>query len=124
MKPDESPLLHDVLADGRDVRSESLQAGLSALRDRRVSRRVSYALSLILLPLAIASMVLYRNVKPQSAPAVAQAARKIPGTEIRVLTDDQLLEFFKGRPVALVGPPGDQHLIVFDETVANHSRTE
>jgi hypothetical protein len=124
MKSEESRLLNDVLTEGRDVRSESLRAGLSALRGRRIRRRVFYATSLILLPLVITNVVLNRNVQPQSAPTVARAERKIPGTEIRVLTDDELLDFFKGRPVALIGPPGDQRLIVFGETVANHSRTE
>jgi hypothetical protein len=38
----------------------------------------------------------------------------IAGTTIRVLTDQELLDLFQGHPVALVGTPGKQKLIIFD----------
>jgi hypothetical protein len=36
-------------------------------------------------------------------------------TGVRLLTDEQLLAMFPGRPVALIGPAGDQRLVFLDE---------
>jgi len=42
----------------------------------------------------------------------------IAGTTIRVLTDQELLGLFQGHPLALVGTPGKQKLIISD--AVNH----
>lgn len=121
MTPDESRLLHDVVENGRTLRGDSLQAGLSALRWRRVRRRAFYGTSFVAVLFVVATLVLHREQGRSVAPVIAAVERTIPGTDIRVLNDEQLLDFFKGRPVALVGPPGEQRLIVFRETVTDQS---
>ena len=48
----------------------------------------------------------------------------IPGTNIRVLSDEELLAFFKGRPVGLVGPPENQRLVLFGDAVDVHDHPQ
>jgi hypothetical protein len=41
--------------------------------------------------------------------------KTIEGTPIRVIGDEELLALFQGRPVALLGEPGHQRLVLLDE---------
>jgi hypothetical protein len=116
---DNDELLADVLADDTDLRTSTLQAGLATVRRRRRARRVRTA-TLVLAPLlAIAALVFQRLHQPRPGPekilSAAQPAPTVEGTDIRILTDEELLALFKGRPVALIGSPGHQQLILFDE---------
>jgi hypothetical protein len=45
----------------------------------------------------------------------AQTEHSVERSAVHLLTDAELLDLFKGHPVALVGRPGKQTLIVFDE---------
>jgi hypothetical protein len=40
---------------------------------------------------------------------------------VKVLNDEELLALFPGRPVALIGPPGQQKLIFLDEPTSSNS---
>ncbi len=53
----------------------------------------------------------------EGLPSAGQVEEVIPGTSIRVLNDEQLLALFKDRPVALVGQPGNQRLLLLDEPI-------
>jgi len=52
-----------------------------------------------------------------TSPAAAPApiAKLIAGTPIRVINDEELLAVFQGRPIALLGEPGHQRLVLLDE---------
>jgi hypothetical protein len=109
--------LADVLGSRGDLREAALQAGLSALRRRRVRRNVARAVTLLLVPLLAAALIVhrtYQRVESEQPASIAHAEQTVPGTTIRVLTDEQLLDMFQGRPVALIGPPGDQRLLLLD----------
>ena len=109
-------LLADVM--GEELRTATLQQGLAALRRRRRRRRAGRALLFTLAPLAGAAALLVasrRDAAPPSGNSAVAAHRTIEGTSIRVLTDEELLALFKDRPVALIGPSGDQRLVLFDE---------
>ena len=111
-------LLTEVLAGESDVREASLQAGLSALRRRRVRRSTARAVTLLVPLLLAAGLIgLRMNRSPENEPRPARVSMEetIPGTRIHVLTDEQLLDLFKGRPVALIGPPGNQQLLLLDQ---------
>jgi hypothetical protein len=115
-------LLADVLAESQ-LKSTTLDLGLAEMRRVRRRRRAIRAVT-ICMPIILLVAVCIRQFSIKSALSDAAGERSpqleetIPGTSIRVVNDEQLLQLFKGRPVALVGPAGHQQLIVFDE-VAN-----
>jgi len=41
--------------------------------------------------------------------------QKVPGTNIRVVNDEELLAMFPDRPVALVGPPDKRQFVLLDQ---------
>ena len=98
-------------------RGATLESGLAALRKVRRRRMVWRAVP-VLIALVLASAIVERQLRHSVSKAPAQASRPakvMPGTDIRVLSDDELLAFFKGRPVGLVGPPENQRLVLFDQ---------
>ncbi len=122
----EQKLIDDLLSGEEDLRERTLHFGLAALQRKRLHRRAirvgtTVAVLLVLLvlvqvnrerPQAVARLN-PPNFKPQTiAPPAPPAV--IAGTTIRVLTDQELLDLFQGHPVALVGTPGKQKLIIFD----------
>jgi predicted TIM-barrel fold metal-dependent hydrolase len=112
-------LLADVMGSDEELRAATLQKGLMALRRRRRLRKVR-TLVLALAPLAGAAALIFARQWPhreiaQGPVRTAQTNRVIAGTAIGVLTDEELLALFKGRPVALIGSPGRQRLVLFDE---------
>jgi hypothetical protein len=121
-------LLADVLAENEPCRATILERGLAALRRARTRRRAA-RLILTVAPLLLLAAMLWQSQRgpaPRIAttpdistipPAPAQVAKTIEGTPIRVLSDEELLAFFKHRPVALLGGPGHQRLILFDEAL-------
>jgi hypothetical protein len=124
MPSDNDELLHAVLDSDDELRAKTLQAGLTALRRRRANRSVARAAMFVLAPmLAIVALSLAFNRSrsdsaTRSHSSSLVATRTIEGTAIRDLTDEELLAFFKGRPVALVGSPGHQQLVLFDQSQA------
>ena len=98
-------------------RGATLERGLAAVRRVR-RRRLIWRAAPVLIALILAGAIVERQLHRTVSTAPAQAARPakvIPGTDIRVLSDEELLAFFKGRPVGLVGPPENQRLVLFDQ---------
>jgi hypothetical protein len=134
MKPDpEHRLIDELLCDDPldRLREATLVQGLLLVRRRHRLRRVAQMSGCIgiVVALALAIPALFRS---QPAPdhatqptgfdagATAQTAVEPPvesdeESGVRFLTDDQLLALFPGRPVALIGPAGDQRLVFLDE---------
>jgi len=125
MKPttENEELLRDMLATETPLRESTLQAGLAALRHRRRWRAVRAAMVTVAPLLLLAAWLLRaKQLRHDLAshstrgPIVAVTDVTVEGTRIRVLSDEDLLSFFPGRPVALVGSPGQQQLLLFDES--------
>src|SRR5688500_11214230 len=99
-------LLADVLADTapEQFRIATLDRGLAAMRRTRTRRR---ALRLAMCVVAIALMATWvvhnhrTTTTPvaHQSPAQTEAGKTIEGTTIRVLSDEELLAYFKDRPV-------------------------
>ena len=118
--PKEKRLLAELLAD-EDLREASLRGGLIAIRRKRVQQRsirIAAALSAIVLFILVSrnSERTSTDGKQQHAALQSPSAtpKVIPGTTVRVLNDQDLLDLFPDRAVALVGPPGKQRLILFE----------
>ncbi|HTD66805.1 MAG TPA: hypothetical protein VK846_09790 [Candidatus Limnocylindria bacterium] len=126
---EQKELLEDVLVEDQGYRTATLEHGLAAMRRQRTRRRLaSLALSVSAPVLLLAAVVMLQNRRLAPAPLMPQSvvtpsipkvqiAKTIEGTPIRVLSDEELLDYFKGRPVALLGKPGHQRLILLDEAV-------
>ena len=120
-------LLREVLAEGRDARAVTLRQGLTALHRARVRRR-AIRLGVAASP-AVLLMVLWLARHPLGTPRPTDRAeptteavtpiRRIAGTPIRIISDEELLAVFQGRPVALLGEPGHQRLVLLDEANSN-----
>src|SRR6266536_994834 len=112
----EEKLIAELLDEEANLRGITLALGLRESRRKRIRRRAGRA-ALILAPIICAVIFLVHDreknraalpvqtSKPAGAPAAASTA-KVEGTSIRFLTDRELLDLFKDRPVALVGRPG------------------
>ena len=118
-------LLADVLSENESWRAATLEQGLATLRrvrSRRRTVRLTMAFAAPLLVLAAVLVLQNRRVvslqvAEQNEGQSAHVVKTIEGTPIRVLNDEELLALFKDRPVALVGEPGNQRLILLDELV-------
>jgi hypothetical protein len=119
-EPDNDPLLRDLLHDGTDAnfREASLNAMLTAARRTRRQRK-TLRLAGYTAVLLLASAAIWQRptipptptaVPSHSSPVAADPARK----PIRYIDDNELLSLFPNRPVALVGSPQGQQLILFD----------
>lgn len=119
-------LLDDVLTpDHPDrFRDESLQTVLSIVRSRKRRRQMTQATLLLALPLVLAGVLWLKRQAggPGLLPAAANpetfassTAPTIPGTDIRLISDDDLFALFPGRAMALIGPKDNQELVFLDE---------
>jgi len=123
--PDHEKLLADLLAeDDGNLREATLRSGLAALRRKRIARRGAVIGGVV----AVVICLFLVRVTHPGGESLTRLARSgsgaipapipvhvIPGTDVRVLSDQELLEVFAGRPVALVGTAGRQKLILFEE---------
>jgi hypothetical protein len=126
-------LLKELLS-GRELeelRASTLNHGLDLARRRRRNRRAARMSGFAAFVFAVAVLVSMRfrtisTVDPRimvghpgaAATDLVSTVPPAPSREppaVRRLTDDQLLALFPGRPVALIGPPGDQTLVFLDQ---------
>jgi hypothetical protein len=124
--PDElDRLLDDVLAPEAtgEFREATLQATLAAIQRQKRRRSLARKAALIALPVVLAGGLWWlqptertqprqASVAPQSA--ATAPAQFIPGTDIRLISDEELFALFPDRPLALIGPKGNQQLVFLD----------
>lgn len=134
MNSDPKDTLLKELLSGRELeelRASTLNHGLDLARRRRRYRRatrMSGLAAFVFAAVVLVSMLVRTTptVDPRimvdhpgtAATDLAATAPPVPSRELpglRRLTDDQLLALFPGRPVALIGPPGDQKLVFLDQ---------
>lgn len=135
MKPRRShpdPFLADLLSGAEldTFRAASLEHLLAHAHRRRQRAERTRTLRLVALPalalLAVVWLALPRSADREEASPTAQLppgppanvqspeTASAPGSRVHHLTDDELLALFPGRPVALIGPPGNQKFVLLD----------
>jgi hypothetical protein len=131
-RPEHDDLLKEILADEglETFRTSSLDAGLTILRARRRNRNIRLCILTAAPLLALAAVLFWRGhpeeVAPRQVMAVAPAATNpvlkiypapnvADGPPIKIITDAELLALFPNRPVGLIGEPGRQRLVFFDQ---------
>ena len=122
--PDHDELLHDVFSEVASpaIRAASLERALRAVRRQRTGRRV-LRVGLALAVVVIAAAWFWRTQRtPIGSPGKGELAsapsppiQTVPGTNIRLVSDDELLAMFPDRPVALLGPPDNRQFVFLDE---------
>jgi len=128
MKPEtKNGLLRETLADDdlAALRRQSLDILLAAARQRRHRRGLMRAGVFAALPIFIIGMLwAHRRLLPPAKPAIAGSlpTREAssaptaagPPEKVKFITDDELFALFPGKPLALIGPPGQQRLVFLD----------
>ena len=121
--PDNGQLWRDALDEGvKDALLADSLAGMLAYARRRRRRRmlgisaVAGALAvLLLLRLTLRSSNPQRPLTTERSPDTPAGNSQNAGlAQVHFLTDEELLSRFPGRPVALIGPPGDRRLVFLD----------
>lgn len=122
-------LLQEVLdAPARtQCRRDSLAVGIATLRRRKRWRWIGRATS----SLAVFTVLVWLFPRPTTPVKLAIPATPAPSAPtanvrppIEEIDDAQLLALFPGQTVALVGPPGEQRLILLGEReFVAHART-
>ncbi len=120
---DQDQLLSEILS-GEDLaifRTRSLASARTAMRSRTRRRRVAKVAIFASLPLVGAVLLLVHDKAAQTAksvptPAHLPLAQSQPAdSNVRFISDEELLGLFPDRPVALIGQPGRQQLAFLDE---------
>jgi hypothetical protein len=114
---DSERLFSDVFSDLDDFRAASLAHGLGemrrARRRRRLTRLLTGAGAVVLTVGWLTGKFGQRPpLEVQAVPAAQTAAASTSG--IKILTDDELLDQFPGRAVALIGGPEHRRLVFLD----------
>lgn len=122
-EPDEarSRLLWESGAD--DFRERTLQRTLTQVRRVRMRRRVVRTGIMLAAPLCLVFGAWWSLRSTDSAPTVHHTVfsepnermETVPGTSIRVLSDEELFALLGDRPIAVIGPPSQQRLVLLDE---------
>jgi hypothetical protein len=127
---EQDQLLREILAD--DVlavcRDRSLVEAQRAMRQRKRHQRLARIAVVASLPLL--GVVLFlsqekdtRTARSIPAPAQSNPVRSQPADPgVRFISDEELLNLFPDRPVALIGQPGRQTLAFLDERGLKGSR--
>lgn len=111
-------LAHEGLAACRE---RSLLEAHRAMRHRKRHQRILRMAGLVSLPLVGAVLLLIqekdtRIAKSIPAPTHYPPAQSQPADSgVRFISDEELLNLFPDRPVALIGQPGRQKLAFLDE---------
>src|SRR5688572_30521462 len=107
--------LNDVMSPD-ELRTATLECTLAATRRHRQWRRTVRG-ARVVAACAILATIILREHAPSVPPIAtdtlppALAIQTVPGTNIRLVSDEELLALFPDRPVALVGPPENRHFV-------------
>lgn len=113
MKPEKQNLIRDLL-DADSNREDTLLAGASILRRRRHWRTARQGAAVMTLVLGVTVFCLRRET-PHSLPSqVATVTQKSsPASEVRALSDDELLALFPNTPVGLASLANGKKRLIF-----------
>ncbi len=124
----EDHLLTGIFTEGTNLREESLRDSLAFMRKHARRRRAIRQTGSLVTLIVTAGLLLWRQQPktistsvPSQTPALAGSVTApsehatVPGTHIRLLTDEELLDLFPGRAVAILGTGNERQLVFLDE---------
>ena|SRR5688572_6419682 len=118
--PEHEELLNEVLSSesSAELRTASLNYTLTAVRRQRRLRNAVRCASPVAALAVLAAILWYRQappIRPVAFQPSVIGGPTVPGTSIRLVSDEELLAMFPDRPVALIGPPEERHFVFLDE---------
>ena len=129
-RPDQDPLLKGILEDEKldRFRRDSLDRALVAMRSARRTRQTARMGMLGALPALV--ILLFITPKPVQKTTLASrpanvrqntppASAQVKEPTVKLISDDELFALFPDRPVALIGKPGHQQLVLLDTPTRN-----
>lgn len=124
---DQEKLLKEILPrdDLADFRESSLECGLASLRRQRQRRYVLRGSVVAALVCALSVGILLKSRAPvpsrvaNSQPSPVSAS--LSSSHVKFISDEELLALFKNQPVALIGKPGQQRLVLLDKVKTDHA---
>ena len=120
---DKDQLLNNLLT-GEELsgfRHASLEHGIAELRARRKRRQIAHRAAIACVPLLLVALAISQIAKLSWPRATRDNSLRPPppvqlvDREIKWINDDELFALFDGRPMALVGKPGEQQLVFLDQ---------
>ena len=126
MTPHEQDQLLKELLTGdeiSDFRRASLERGIALVRVQRKRRQVARRAAVVCVPVLLLFALFIAQIpkSSRSHPATSQAQQpaglSVPLAEdpkIKFINDDELFALFADRSMALIGSPGQQHLVFLD----------
>ena len=111
MIPEKQNLIRDLL-DEDSNRATTLLAGTHILRRRRHWRAARQSAAVLAL-VVIAAVSALRKEKPMAVRVASVAPKSAPVSQVRALTDDELLALFPDTPVALASLPDGKKRLIF-----------
>ena len=128
-RSDHDDLLRDLFAGSGDLEALATSALAAAAERRRLRRSAKRSLALVTLALVISALVSYTIHQKLTSRMVAAVpvpdplpASNAPG-QVRIISEEELLDYFPDRVVALVGPAGNRRLVFLDDPTAASSRS-
>jgi hypothetical protein len=111
MKPEKQDLIRDLL-DEDSSREATLLAGSRILRRRRQWRAARQG-AVVLALAAVAAVLALKKETPLPPRVATIAPQASPVTQVRALSDDELLSLFPNTPVALASLPDGKKRLIF-----------
>ena len=107
-------LLNEILSGGdvTEFRESSLEHGLNSLRRHRQRQRLSRTFAFASLPILLALGMVWNRFAEFHRQRSADPTQT--ESSVKFITDEELFALFPGRPLALIGKPGEQQLVFLD----------
>jgi hypothetical protein len=125
LSTDRDRLLSELFSESPDAefRAASLELALKHGAQARERRRFVHQIALVLVLLGFGTVAAKRHAftlkSARKSPEpvaihVALPTPAPPSPHVKIITDDELLDYFSGHAVALVGPPEHRRLLLLD----------
>ncbi len=112
---DRKRLLAEILSETGDFRATSLEKALSQARRARAQRRMTLVIASVAIVSASVALLFSAHRTAGPAPLSSSVTAAAPAPEVRIINDEELLNLFPDRAVALVGPPSHRQLVFLDD---------
>ena len=110
-------LLQELLEEDQlsALRRSSLEQGLALVRRQRVMRRAARVLACAVPLILVLALALARLPRSPQQAVLDSSPTTEPTPQVKIITDEQLFALFPNRSMALIGKPGHQQLVFFDQ---------
>jgi hypothetical protein len=125
-RSEQEKLLREILPveDMADFEQASPERGLTCLRQRRRKSAMRAQIFSVMGVVLVAILLKRHNHLSREGAGAPLASATAPAvaSQVKFISDEELLALFPDRPVALIGKPGQQRLVFLDEPKEDSAR--